>query len=373
MKHMNSALPYRSRAAQFLDLALHKAIINVAPSDYYHFEFYKPGKTWEEKSRYVAFAGSRYWPFENNEFKYMVTLTNKYIQKQLLSGFDLPTPKVLATIGPAFAIRGQHEFDAFLDKVSVDIALKPISSAGGSDVLVLSKGNDVFQCAGRPYSKDQLWKHVLRRYESGFLVEERVSNSAGIKKISGDCLNTYRVVTIKTNDGVWHVAATSLKVGAPGSVVDNNANGGVQINLSAEGVPYCAYDFATKESVNRLPGTSLAPEDVEFEGFREVNELALTASHKFGFLGTVGWDIAYTDKGPMIIEGNIVWGCSSLQHGRPGIITDALARGLNRHSMLDRWDKARLYPGYERKISRRRNKGKFVIPPGSAPSTDRAP
>ena len=66
-------------------------------------------------------------------------------------------------------------------------------------------------------------------------------------------------------------------------------------------------------------------------------------------MGTIAWDIAYTAQGPMIIEGNSSWGCSSLQRGRPGIITDELARGLDRHHAFGRWDKTRLYPNHRKK------------------------
>src|SRR3990172_825087 len=177
MSYIRAASPYRSVSNQIIDLVLHKLYINIAPADYYRFEFYKGGKTWEEKSRYVAFSGSRYWPFENNEFKYTTTLTNKYIQKHLLIGFGLPTPRLLATLGSAMEIRSEEQFFEFLAGIDRDIVLKSISSAGGSDVWVLTNRGGKYFSANDAHAQEGLWKKLQKGMDRGFLIEERVRNT----------------------------------------------------------------------------------------------------------------------------------------------------------------------------------------------------
>lgn len=346
---MRAAAPYRSIPQQIVDLILHKIIINFSVKDYYNFEFYKKGKSWEEKSRYVALGGSRYWPFENNQFKFTTTLNDKYIQKHLFIGFGLPTARLITTLGSGLEIEGEQPFYDFLDALDGDIVVKSISSAGGSGVWMVSKPAGQLCSANVPCAREQLWSELSKRMERGYLIEERVRNTGVLARLNPDCLNTFRIVTIKTRDGRWHCAATSVKIGAAGAVVDNNAQGGIQINLDAQGRAYSAYDFGSRELITHDKKTGINLLGLEFDGFHEVVALALRASRKLHFLGTIAWDIAFTDRGPMIIEGNSSWGCSSLQRGRPGIITDELARGLDTHYVFGRWDKTRLYPGHSRK------------------------
>lgn len=353
LSYLRTAAAYRSVPRQLADLVLHRLILNLAAGDYYRFEFYKPGKGWEEKSRYVALAGSRYWPFENNAFKFTATLSNKYIQKHLLLGFGLPTPRLITTLGQGLALQDEDEFRAFLRGLDRDVVIKSISSAGGSSIRLVGVHDGQLHAAGVPCAPEDLWRELRGQLARGYLIEERVRNSGVLARLNPGCLNTFRVVTLKTKDGRWHCAAVALKIGAPGAVADNNAQGGIQVNLDARGRPYHAYDFATSTSVTHHPANGINLLELEPDGFDAVVALALEASRKFGFFGTIGWDIAQTTDGPMIIEGNIVWGCSSLQRGRPGIITDEIARGLDRHRACGRWDRNRLYPGYDKKGWRR--------------------
>ncbi len=344
---MDEARPYKGVMAQIADIIAHKIMINFNPADYYRFEFYKSNQTWDEKKRYVALNGSAYWPFEGNPFKFATSLTDKYLQKHLLIGFGLPTPTLLAVVGQSHQINSQKKLFEYLEGLNQDVVIKPVSSSSGTDVLALRYVDKGFYSGKKQYTNEMIWLHVAKRLDRGFLIEERVKNIAAIAALNPGCLNTYRVVTIKTSDNVWHIAAVSLKIGQPGASVDNNANGGIQINLDQHGWGCHAYDFFTNQSITHHPETKAPLLEFQPEGYDDVVALAIEASQRFGFLGTIGWDIAYTTKGAMIIEGNITYGCSSLQRGRPGIISDEIAKGLRKTHLFSRWDKTRLYPGYE--------------------------
>jgi len=346
--YLREARPYKNIGAQVVDLITHKIIINFSPADYYRFGFYKSKKTWDEKRRYVALDGSIYWPFEGNHFKYSISLTDKYIQKNLLKGFGLPTPTLLATVGKSFEINSRKRLYEFLDNLKDDVVIKPISSSGGNNILTLTYIDNTFFYGDKQFTYEMIWNHLERFIERGSLIERKVSNVPSIAVLNPGCLNTYRVVTIKTDDQKWHIAAAALKIGQPGASVDNNAYGGIQLNLDHQGKSCHAYDFFTKLSIKYHPETGVPLLNFQPEGYSEVVALAIHASQCFGFLGTIGWDIAYTTEGAMIIEGNITYGCSSLQRGRPGIINAEIAKGLRRTHLFSRWDKTRLYPGYDR-------------------------
>jgi hypothetical protein len=51
----------------------------------------------------------------------------------------------------------------------------------------------------------------------------------------------------------------------------------------------------------------------------EARDLALEAHRRFPTLGSVGWDVALTPDGPVLVEGNPVWCVTLVQmtHARP--------------------------------------------------------
>jgi len=347
-KSIRDAGEYKSLFGQIIDVIRHKVLINVNPEDYYRFEFYRDGKTMEEKSRYVVLGGSRYWPFENNECKYATTLSNKYIQKTMLTGFGLPTPKLITTIGHIFEIQTREQFGRFLDSIDSEFIFKPISSASGKNILLYSPREGGKSEGKMLSSSDDIWNHLGKKMDSGWLIEERVKNTPEMAAIYPSSLNTFRVIMIKTNDNKWHMAACAHKFGSRESVVDNNSEG-IMAALDKNGIIFHVHDFISGEDIDSHPDTGIKLIGIKADGYSEVVDLAFEASQKFGYFGTIGWDIAYTTKGPMIIEGNIGWGCSSIQRGIGGLITDEMAKGLRRHHMFSRWDKTRLHPNPKHK------------------------
>lgn len=333
LERARAASMYKSLPMQVLDAIYHKFSINTAFRDYHQYEFYKPGKTMVQKSRYVGLTDSRYWPYENNDPKFSVSLSDKYIQKTLLIGFELPTPALLATAGRNLDISNKGSLSRFLAECSDDIVIKPVSSSGGNRILVLKRQRDGLACNGKRISEDELWTYLRADWSRGSLIERKVSNIAEIDALYSSSLNTFRVVTIKTNDGIWHSPACALKLGRGGNNVDNLAAGGLQVSFDENGTACSAYDHLAHKEITHHPDSNAKLVGIKFNYYREVIDLGLRASRKFSFLGTIGWDIAMTDQGAMIIEGNTLWG-PKFQIPIGGFITDEIARGLTPRSVF---------------------------------------
>jgi len=89
---------------------------------------------------------------------------------------------------------------------------------------------------------------------------------------------------------------------------------------------------------------------VQFLGLIIIIDFALEVSNKFGFWGTIGWDIASTEEGPLIIEANGAWGAEGIQQAMgKGLITDELATKLKKHTLSGTWDKSKMYPNFHKK------------------------
>lgn len=346
---INKARPYKSPIEQIPDALLHKLRINTRISDYYRFQFYKGDKSWEEKSRYVSFEGSMYWPYEKNSLEYQLFFTNKYLQKSVFQGLHLPTPELVATIGDNFQIRTREQLDSLLKSITYDIVLKPVNGTYGCNVLVLSRCGDHVQCRGNVYSTAEIWEHINSQLHIGYLVEKKASNCSCISSIFPGCLNTFRVVTINFQEEGWYPLVCYLKIGQGQSQVDNAMAGGIVMIFDASGTAIRTFDCGQHKFISRHPDTGAELLGFHFDHYREIIDFALGASNKFGFLGTIGWDIASTEEGPLIIEANGAWGAEGIQQATgKGLITDELATKLKRHTLFGTWDKSKMYPNFHK-------------------------
>jgi hypothetical protein len=344
LTRIREAARFRSVPQQLVDLVTHKLKLNIAPYDYYAFEFYKGDKSWEEKGRYVGRHGSLYWPFENNALRYNPLFTHKYIEKLLLKGAGLPTARLLAMIGDLGDIRGREELAEFLRRVPHDVVVKPVSGTHGKKVLVVSRSGDELRAGGKICSEHDIWDHVSADLARGFLVEEKLTNTAEIAALYPSSLNTFRIVTIKTLDKQWCLAAAYLRVGAGGNVVDNIAAGGILVRVDADGTTCSAH--RNGQPLESHPDTGAPLVGIRLSGYRAACDLALEASRKLGFVGTIGWDIAATDSGPVIVEANLWW-TPSFQAALGGAISDELAASLPKRTPFQRWDRSMMHPRFD--------------------------
>jgi hypothetical protein len=71
-----------------------------------------------------------------------------------------------------------------------------------------------------------------------------------------------------------------------------------------------------------IPGTDKRFVGFELPHWPEIRKLALQAATVFPWARSIGWDIALSDRGPVLIEGNAEWSTSLLQIPAPhGLMT----------------------------------------------------
>jgi hypothetical protein len=349
LERVKKAAPYRNPLRQFWDIIQHKLIANTHPYDYYKFEFFKGDKSWEEKKKYIGRNGSFYWPYTSILLKDMSLLTNKYIAKHILIGLGLPTPELLAAVGNDYDVRSLDILKEALESFDSDIVIKPASSAKGSDVLVLARDAGRFRTAGgEEWPAERIWKHIQPYMNEGCLIERRMFNVGQTEKMHPYSLNTFRICTIRTKDGKWHAPSFYMRLGCGKSPIDNIDAGGIQVFLDDKGVATKATKVDYRRNLFHHPDTGLPLVGFRPEGFDDAIALSLRASRKFPMIGTIGWDIAYTADGPMIIEGNTLWAAGYQIVSGP-VITDEIARGLEKRSVFSRYRRDRIFPGLQKK------------------------
>ena len=137
-----------------------------------------------------------------------------------------------------------------------------------------------------------------------YMVEERVVQSAAMSKLNPSSVNTIRCMTFRIKNGV-EVGPCFLKVGRGDSFVDNGGKGGILIGIDREtGVlNTVGYDEFLNTYVNH-PDTKLEFIGYQLPEWEQMKELAVKMSMTMPTVGYIGWDLAHTDNGWVVIEGN---------------------------------------------------------------------
>lgn len=148
------------------------------------------------------------------------------------------------------------------------------------------------------------------------VVEQYVVQHPEVSKLSPSSVNTIRVVTVSSNtqqvtpDGkMMDIAYAALRIGGGKSIVDNFHSGGMVAAIDLE-TGELVTDAADMEGnvFEKHPATGTVIKGFKIPYFAEVLELVKDACVKNKVEGYLGWDIAVTENGPVLIEVNVVPG-----------------------------------------------------------------
>lgn len=182
-----------------------------------------------------------------------------------------------------------------------EVVCKPsIDSGGGRGISFLRRHEvtaDVLQA-------------LIRDYKGNFIVQKVVKQHAFMNRLNPDSLNTMRITTFLFK-GEVHLLYGAVRIGTPGSRLDNYSSGGVYLQLNKDGRMHdfaLQKDLATKEmvQVTTLPtGTEFA--GVQIPCWQEIVQLLRKFHYKLPHFQIINWDVALREDGiPVIIEYNLI-------------------------------------------------------------------
>ena len=197
---------------------------------------------------------------------------------------------------------GLEDFKAFIEGLDI-IMSKPSAEACGKGVEKITVSNYA--------TTEELFEYV-KGLNAG-LVEEFVVQHQDVSKLYPLSVNTYRIVTVLT-EGEAHIVYAFIRIGNGGRFVDNINAGGMAapINIETGVIEYPAFD---KDSIyyETHPYTSCAIKGYQLPQWDKAVETVLKAAKVVTQVGYVGWDVAATENGVVLIEGNPFPGHDILQ------------------------------------------------------------
>jgi len=221
-------------------------------------------------------------------------------------GVAIP-PELLASKG---VLRAPDGGDPVLPRA--DLFVKPSLGRGGSGMQRWSFGDDrwTLEGSGRACSEPELREHLAKSsLADDLLVQPRLVNHPEIADLSNGVLATVRLVTCRDESEGYEPTHAILRMArGTQATVDNYHAGGLAASVDIEtGELGAATDMGGNAvtgwcEVHPDSGARIAGRQLPRWG--DTLALARHAHAAFPFCTVVGWDIAITPDGPVVIEGN---------------------------------------------------------------------
>lgn len=252
-------------------------------TDYLNYKLYN--KTKHERKTYLStkVENKFYETVSPSEYKQRYT-----IKPNFLKDFSKYTKR-------DFFVPEEGNFNDFLDfikKHEVFIS-KPYDGLGGADVK-------------KEYSKDITNKeeYFNNAIKNRIFLEELVNQHSEMNKLCDKSVNTMRIMTFN-NYGKPQILWMGLRVGNGINAIDNFHAKGMAVNIDVNTGKLIgnAIDKDLNEYVEH-PVTHVKFDGFQIPCFEEAKDMVLKASLESDKILVVGWDVAISDKGPVIIEGN---------------------------------------------------------------------
>lgn len=200
-------------------------------------------------------------------------------------------------------LREKEKAVAFLQKHGVFI-IKPLDGSCGTGVRKLQTA--AFGTAEQAY--EALWAS-----DGNALLEEVIAQHPAVAAIYPNSVNTVRAVTLY-KDGKARVITTCFRMGQGGNHVDNLNAGGLVVPVEETTGVICQRAMDKEKNVHtHHPSTGSAITGFQFPDWEEAMAMVCRAAEEIPQLGYLGWDIAFSINGPVLVEGNEYPGNGLLQ------------------------------------------------------------
>ena len=240
-------------------------------------------------------------------------LDDKNIFEEICKGNNLPIPPTLLKIkkGTIFDRNSNIvDSDDKLNKTlfrmkSNKIFMKPSdASSGGNEIILFRHDNTTNSYKNN--KKDVLDYKLLQKLSyRDWIVQEAVKQVEELNRINPSSINTFRVLTYFSPRIGAKVLCCTLRCGANESIVDNVHRGGLHLNIGLRdgSMADVAYD-GKKNFYLEHPDSKYVFKGKKITKIKEIINLSVRSANLFPDIVCIGWDIALTPKGPIVIEGN---------------------------------------------------------------------
>lgn len=239
-----------------------------------------------------------------------VVLSDKWITAQYLEKCGIPTSRPLFAVTPFTSGEAALELLASAAPVSRFFA-KRVDGIQGHGAFAFEMRGSRISAGGELISPAELMARL-----KGCIVEPYIAQHEALNRLYPHGVSSLRIITVCQGGSISLIIA-ALHVGAGGLGISNLCQGGLRIAIDPRSG--ALEPRALRLAVQRGWYSAHPDTGHPFAGFtiphwRRVVSLVTRAHRCFPSIHSIGWDVAVSSTGPLIIEANADWGSISFQY-----------------------------------------------------------
>lgn len=276
---------------------------------------------------FVDYNEFSYWRDKLNKqkgkpFEYTGILRDKFVFNLFSTGLSFPSSSMIGLIfkGTIFQLAHKKEMplSEYFDLNNVDAFCKAIDAEDGKSIYHIVSNNGKIYINGTNVSIDFLLSELGN---VRWTIEHKIIQHPEYAKFNPCSVNTLRIYTVRdVSTGEIRFLPSIFRVGAWGNNVDNWARGGLIIRIYEDGslgeYGFFRPKYGTKATIH--PDTGIVFKGQKLPFAKESFEFVKKMHHYLYGIHSIGWDIAVTESGPIVVEANDNWEISALQIASKG-------------------------------------------------------
>ena len=258
----------------------------IIPKEYFIYGF-----------EYLSHEGKMLYVTRGNKYKYYRRFNNKNYAEFLNKKTETYRKFGKFYGREMLCMYDSDDFSAFCEfiKRHPRFIYKPAQDYGGRGIKIYD--SSLYESA------EDLFSILI--FGGACVVEELIVQGQEIAQFHPESVNTVRIVTYRTNAGEAITQWCFLRMGAGDSHTDNMSAGGISAMIDFETgiICDCGRDYKGDRYMFH-PDTGVQLIGFVIPKWDEVKRLIQELANVLPQVRFVGWDLAYTDKGWIFVEGN---------------------------------------------------------------------
>ncbi|QEF98774.1 hypothetical protein Mal15_28300 [Stieleria maiorica] len=282
----------------------------LKPDEYFMYELYDDARYTPEAKQ--TFLGQSNMMFDS---PWTEIARDKQIMSALLQGLGLPTPETQAivhstrTYPGAAALRGRDDVCRFLrSEANYPIFGKPFDcacSVGTAKITGYDKAEDAVIVGDGHRIPVEKIADLVENLGRAYLFQTLMLPHDSIENLIGPCVSSVRMFVMSDENGC-DLFRASWKIPASANDADNfwragNMLAGVDVETGKIGRTLIRTGGAT-EPIETHPITNVKFSEMTFPHWDQMRDVVLSAAKHLPSCHFQGWDVAMTDRGPVLVE-----------------------------------------------------------------------
>lgn len=335
MRNGQRKSPFR----QSVEKTIAALLFQFSPEEYRLYECFRSEVSMEDIGRFFPTFHVRFSSYRRklNDRSWRHILENKWVFHLHMKALNIRVAPLVAAWFGDYGVSSSGRLLSSIDELGSiilpaqrGIVVKPIGGQRGIDVTVLPVGK--YNAAKWHDTVVPLLSSGSRyRGAEGFIIEECIEQDECLNELSPYALNTIRVNTVIDSQGKCRVHGAALRLSRPTTGgVDNLNAGGIKVPIDhRSGTTGDGKLLSNPEGrYSHHPDTGVKISGRQIPQWEKILELAARAATAVPQLRSVGWDIAVSKTGPVLIEGNHDWDARLPQGYDAPHFTDDVKRHL---------------------------------------------